>query len=248
MLTVYPDVQERRSAAAGVALLLAAVPLLAAGAGLRSVRAHLSGSSHPHSAAEAGISAPLLAAVDDGDDDAFYSARPHRGVTSEDAGDYVFKPHVPSPHSDLRFPDEQTPPPLLGPERKRRSIDRHFDGCSSVSDGSSDGGGGSGSGERDSLSPAAMAATAEFWLLLAEFGVAIGCGLALLNNLGQLVVALGGPEGGQVGCLSDFRRGICRCLLLYTCTTFAVVLHQPLCPSSARQQSFCFPAACWLPS
>ncbi|EFJ44963.1 hypothetical protein VOLCADRAFT_94778, partial [Volvox carteri f. nagariensis] len=43
-----------------------------------------------------------------------------------------------------------------------------------------------------------------FWLLLFQFGVGLGTGLSYLNNLGSIVVALGGQRGGQVVFVSLF--------------------------------------------
>lgn len=43
-----------------------------------------------------------------------------------------------------------------------------------------------------------------FWLLLIQFSVGLGTGLAFLNNLGSIVVALGGRPGGQVVFVSLF--------------------------------------------
>lgn len=48
-----------------------------------------------------------------------------------------------------------------------------------------------------------LAVNVDYWLLLVVFGVAVGAGLAMLNNLAQLVSALGGPVGGQVSCRED---------------------------------------------
>ncbi|KAG2496084.1 hypothetical protein HYH03_005688 [Edaphochlamys debaryana] len=44
----------------------------------------------------------------------------------------------------------------------------------------------------------------EFWLLLFQFSVGLGTGLAFLNNLGSITVALGGSPGGQVVFVSLF--------------------------------------------
>ncbi|GIL91142.1 hypothetical protein Vretimale_9581 [Volvox reticuliferus] len=43
-----------------------------------------------------------------------------------------------------------------------------------------------------------------FWLLMFQFGVGLGTGLSFLNNLGSIVVALGGQPGGQVVFVSLF--------------------------------------------
>ncbi|GLI60590.1 hypothetical protein VaNZ11_002750 [Volvox africanus] len=43
-----------------------------------------------------------------------------------------------------------------------------------------------------------------FWLLMFQFGVGLGTGLSYLNNLGSIVVALGGQPGGQVVFVSLF--------------------------------------------
>ena len=44
----------------------------------------------------------------------------------------------------------------------------------------------------------------DFWLLFAGCAVGTGAALAFLNNLGQMVLALGGPPGGQTVFLSLF--------------------------------------------
>jgi hypothetical protein len=49
-----------------------------------------------------------------------------------------------------------------------------------------------------------MLCTLNFWLLFAQFTVASGASLAYLNNLGQLVVSLGGGHDGQVVFVSLF--------------------------------------------
>ncbi len=43
-----------------------------------------------------------------------------------------------------------------------------------------------------------------FWALFTMFLTACACGLTLLNNLGPLVLALGGVPGGQVAFVSLF--------------------------------------------
>lgn len=55
-----------------------------------------------------------------------------------------------------------------------------------------------------SLTTKQMLCTANFWLLFAQFAVASGVCLAYLNNLGQLVVSLGGGQDGQVVFVSLF--------------------------------------------
>jgi hypothetical protein len=55
-----------------------------------------------------------------------------------------------------------------------------------------------------SLSTQQMLCTFNFWLLFAQFTVASGVCLAYLNNLGQLVVSLGGGHDGQVVFVSLF--------------------------------------------
>ncbi|GBF87528.1 MFS general substrate transporter [Raphidocelis subcapitata] len=49
-----------------------------------------------------------------------------------------------------------------------------------------------------------MARSFEAWCVFAQFCVGTGVALAMLNNMGQLVVALGGPRGGQVALVSLF--------------------------------------------
>lgn len=44
----------------------------------------------------------------------------------------------------------------------------------------------------------------DFWLLFLQFTVGVGTGLAYLNNLGQIVIALGGVKDGQVVMVSLF--------------------------------------------
>ncbi|KAI8475459.1 MAG: Nodulin-like-domain-containing protein [Monoraphidium minutum] len=58
--------------------------------------------------------------------------------------------------------------------------------------------------ELPSLSTAGMVATFEFYCVFAQFCVGTGAGLALLNNAGQLFVALGGAPGGHVVLVSLF--------------------------------------------
>lgn len=55
-----------------------------------------------------------------------------------------------------------------------------------------------------SLSTQQMLCTWTFWLLFSQFMVASGVSLAYLNNLGQLVVSLGGGHDGQVVFVSLF--------------------------------------------
>lgn len=55
-----------------------------------------------------------------------------------------------------------------------------------------------------SLTTQQMLCTLNFWLLFAQFTVASGASLAYLNNLGQLVVSLGGGQNGQVVFVSLF--------------------------------------------
>jgi hypothetical protein len=55
-----------------------------------------------------------------------------------------------------------------------------------------------------SLGPKQMLASLNFWLLFLQFTVASGVCLAYLNNLGALVVALGGRPGDQVVFVSLF--------------------------------------------
>jgi hypothetical protein len=55
-----------------------------------------------------------------------------------------------------------------------------------------------------SLTTRQMLCTVNFWLLFAQFTVASGVCLAYLNNLGQLVVSLGGGHDGQVVFVSLF--------------------------------------------
>lgn len=55
-----------------------------------------------------------------------------------------------------------------------------------------------------SLTTQQMLCTVNFWLLFAQFAVASGVCLAYLNNLGQLVVSLGGGHDGQVVFVSLF--------------------------------------------
>jgi hypothetical protein len=55
-----------------------------------------------------------------------------------------------------------------------------------------------------SLTTKQMLCSADFWLLFAQFTVAAGVCLAYLNNLGQLVVSLGGGHDGQVVFVSLF--------------------------------------------
>lgn len=55
-----------------------------------------------------------------------------------------------------------------------------------------------------SLTTKQMLCSADFWLLFAQFMVAAGVCLAYLNNLGQLVVSLGGGHDGQVVFVSLF--------------------------------------------
>lgn len=55
-----------------------------------------------------------------------------------------------------------------------------------------------------SLTTQQMLCTLNFWLLFAQFTVASGASLAYLNNLGQLVVSLGGGHDGQVVFVSLF--------------------------------------------
>ncbi|WIA09948.1 hypothetical protein OEZ85_010161 [Tetradesmus obliquus] len=55
-----------------------------------------------------------------------------------------------------------------------------------------------------SLATSQMLASLDFWLLFVQFTVASGVCLAYLNNLGQLVVSLGGGHDGQVVFVSLF--------------------------------------------
>jgi hypothetical protein len=59
-------------------------------------------------------------------------------------------------------------------------------------------------GPLPSLGTLQMAATLDFWCIFLQFCVGTGAALALLNNLGQFVVALGGERGGQVVLVSLF--------------------------------------------
>ena len=43
-----------------------------------------------------------------------------------------------------------------------------------------------------------------FWLLFAQFSVGVGSCLAYLNNLGSILIALGGSKGGHVVFVSLF--------------------------------------------
>lgn len=55
-----------------------------------------------------------------------------------------------------------------------------------------------------SLTTRQMLCTLNFWLLFVQFMVGSGVSLAYLNNLGQLVVSLGGGHDGQVVFVSLF--------------------------------------------
>lgn len=55
-----------------------------------------------------------------------------------------------------------------------------------------------------SLTPQQMLCTTNFWLLFGQFTIASGVCLAYLNNLGQLVVSLGGGHDGHVVFVSLF--------------------------------------------
>lgn len=55
-----------------------------------------------------------------------------------------------------------------------------------------------------SLTTREMLCTVNFWLLFVQFMVASGVSLSYLNNLGQLVVSLGGGHDGQVVFVSLF--------------------------------------------
>jgi hypothetical protein len=63
---------------------------------------------------------------------------------------------------------------------------------------------GGGAGGLPNLTSAQMMSSVGFWCLFAQFGVGTGSCLAMLNNLGQVVVALGGRRGGQVVIVSLF--------------------------------------------
>ncbi len=63
---------------------------------------------------------------------------------------------------------------------------------------------GSSSSALPSVTTAQMLTMADFWFIFLQFGVGTGVALALLNNLGQLVIALGGEPGGQVVIVSLF--------------------------------------------
>jgi hypothetical protein len=55
-----------------------------------------------------------------------------------------------------------------------------------------------------SLSTLQMTCTFEFWCIFLQFCVGSGAALALLNNMGQVVVALGAPPGAHVVLVSLF--------------------------------------------
>lgn len=71
--------------------------------------------------------------------------------------------------------------------------------------------------------------TMSFWLLFSEFLVAIGTGLALLNNLASMTVALGGVKGGQVVFVSLFSvaNASGECCALHTSMYAEVRMLQP---------------------
>jgi MFS family permease len=66
-----------------------------------------------------------------------------------------------------------------------------------------------------SIGPATALCRVNFWLLAIVCGVGIGCGLAFLNNLAQLVQALGGPDEARGVLVSLFGVANCAGRLLF---------------------------------
>mmetsp|Transcript_14199 Transcript_14199/g.42879 ORF Transcript_14199/g.42879 Transcript_14199/m.42879 type:complete len:728 (-) Transcript_14199:369-2552(-) len=86
--------------------------------------------------------------------------------------------------------------------------------------GSSNDGNGNGEGEHRAINPVEKTplqcmVCLDFWLLFLVNGISSGCGLTLLNNLGQQVIALGsGSKSSQAGYVSLFSVANCLSRLL----------------------------------
>jgi hypothetical protein len=95
-----------------------------------------------------------------------------------------------------------------------------------------------------SLTTQQMLCTLNFWLLFAQFTVASGASLAYLNNLGQLVVSLGGGQDGQVVFVSLFSVANAAGEWARLCRAGVAQLGPRGCPSAVLCRSECACTAC----